>query len=48
MQTYVTGTSLVTGLGIAEDQKSLMVYGDPSGIGAPAQEVVTKVPLCEP
>jgi hypothetical protein len=48
VQTYVTGTSLVTGLGAAEDLKSLMVMADPSGIGLAAQEVLTKVPLCEP
>jgi len=24
-----------------------MVYTDPSGIGAPGQEVITKLPLCE-
>jgi hypothetical protein len=56
IQTYVTGTSLVTGLGFADDLTypggngagSLIVYGDPSGIGAPADEVLTRVPLCEP
>jgi hypothetical protein len=48
VQTYVTGTSLVTGMGVADDIKSLIVMADPSGIGAAAQEVLTKVPLCEP
>jgi hypothetical protein len=46
-RTLVTGLSIVTGLGIAEDQKSLMVYTDPTAIGLSAQEIVTKVPLCE-
>ncbi len=46
-RTLVTGLSIVTGLGIAEDQKSLMIYTDPTAIGLSAQEVVTKVPLCE-
>jgi hypothetical protein len=46
-RTLVTGLSIVTGLGIAEDQQSLMVYADPTAIGLSGQEVVTKVPLCE-
>ena len=46
-RTFVSGLSIVTGLGVAEDQKSLMIYADPTAIGLAAQEVVTKVPLCE-
>jgi Bacterial Ig-like domain (group 1) len=46
-RTYVTGLSIVTGLGVAEDFASLMIYTDPSAIGSAAQEVVTKLPLCE-
>jgi hypothetical protein len=46
-RTYVTGTSLNTGLGIAEDQKSLMVYTDPSAVGLAGQDVIVKLPLCE-
>jgi hypothetical protein len=46
-RTLVTGLSIVTGLGIAEDQKSLMIYADPTAIGLSGQEVVTKMPLCE-
>ena len=46
-RTFVTGLSIVTGLGVADDQKSLMIYADPTAIGLAAQEVVTKVPLCE-
>ena len=43
----MTGLSLITGLGVADDLHSLMVYGDPSAIGAAGQEAVTRVPLCE-
>jgi hypothetical protein len=46
-RTYVTGLSLVTGLGIAEDLGALVIYTDPSAIGAAAQEVVSMLPLCE-
>jgi hypothetical protein len=46
-RTLVTGLSIVTGLGIAEDQKALMIYSDPTAIGLASQEVVTKMPLCE-
>ena len=46
-RTFVSGLSIVTGLGIANDLKSLMVYTDPTAIGLAAQEIVTKVPLCE-
>ena len=46
-RTFVTGLSIVTGLGIAVDQKALMIYTDPTAIGLAAQEIVTKVPLCE-
>ena len=46
-RTYVTGLSIITGLGVADDLGSLMVYSDPSAIGAAGQEVVTKLPSCE-
>jgi hypothetical protein len=46
-RTYLTGVSIVTGLGVADDLKSLIVMGDPTAIGLAAQEVMTKVPLCE-
>ena len=46
-RTYVTGLSIVTGLGVAEDLGTLMIYTDPSAIGAAAQGVVTRLPLCE-
>ena len=46
-RTLVTGLSLNTGLGIAMDLQSLMIYTDPSAIGLAGQGVVTKIPLCE-
>jgi hypothetical protein len=46
-RTYLTGTSNVTGLGVASDLGSLMVFTDPSTVGLALQEVVTKLPLCE-
>jgi hypothetical protein len=46
-RTYMTGLSILTGLGVAEDLQSLMVYSDPTAIGLAGQEIVTKVPLCE-
>jgi hypothetical protein len=46
-RTYVTGLSLTTGVGVADDLASVIWYNDPSAIGAAAQENLTKVPLCE-
>ena len=46
-RTYLSGISLSTGLGVADDLKSLMVMTDPSAIGLAGQEVITKTPLCE-
>jgi hypothetical protein len=46
-RTYLTGVSITTGMGVANDQKSLMVFSDPSAIGLAGQAVVTKLPLCE-
>jgi hypothetical protein len=46
-RTYLTGISLTSGLGVAEDIKSLMVFTDPSTVGLAGQGVVTKLPLCE-
>ena len=46
-RTYVTGLSILTGLGVAEDLHSLMIYTDPTTLGLASQEVVTKLPLCE-
>jgi hypothetical protein len=46
-RTILTGISLTSGLGVADDQKSLMVMTDPSAVGLAGQGVVTKLPLCE-
>jgi hypothetical protein len=46
-RTYVTGLSILTGLGIAGDLQSLMIYTDPTTLGLASQEVVTRLPLCE-
>jgi hypothetical protein len=46
-RTYAQGFPAATGLGVAGDLKSLMVYSDPSGAGVLGQEVITKLPLCE-
>jgi hypothetical protein len=54
-RTILTGVSLTTGLGIADDltyfggngDGSLMVFTDPSAVGLAGQEVVTRLPLCE-
>jgi hypothetical protein len=46
-RTYITGLSLTTGIGVADDLGSVIFYNDPSGIGAAAQEALTKAPLCE-
>jgi hypothetical protein len=46
-RTYATGLAINTGIGAADDLKSLIIYNDPSGIGAAAQEALTKFPLCE-
>jgi hypothetical protein len=46
-RTYLSGVPVTTGLGVADDLKSLMVYTDPSAAGVAAAEVVTKLPLCE-
>jgi len=45
-RTYLTGISApVTGLGVADDLGSLMVFTAPSN--GPRGEVITKLPLCE-
>jgi hypothetical protein len=49
-RTYVSGLSgfgIVTGLGVADDLKSLMTFSDPTGFGILDEEVIIKVPLCE-
>jgi hypothetical protein len=56
-RTILTGVSLTTGLGVADDliysspgstgDGSLMIFTDPSAVGLAGQEVVTRLPLCE-
>src|SRR5262249_57897044 len=46
-RTYLSGTSLSTGIGVADDLGSLMVMSDPSALGLAGQEAITKLPLCE-
>jgi hypothetical protein len=54
-RTILTGISLSTGLGVADDliypggngAGSLMIFTDPSAVGLAGQEVVTRLPLCE-
>ena len=57
-RTFLTGVSLTTGLGVADDltypaatggtgEGSLMIFTDPSAVGLAGQEVVTRLPLCE-
>jgi hypothetical protein len=46
-RTYVTGLSIVTGLGTDDALQSLFIFTDPSTIGLAGREFVTKLPLCE-
>ncbi|HET7880869.1 MAG TPA: hypothetical protein VFL55_08280 [Acetobacteraceae bacterium] len=46
-RTYLSGVGVTTGIGVADDLKSLMVYSDPSAAGVAGAEIVTKLPLCE-
>jgi hypothetical protein len=47
-RTYLTGLSgVVTGLGVADDLKSVMTFTDPTGLGLAGQEAIVKLPLCE-
>jgi hypothetical protein len=46
-RTYVTGLSIVTGLGTDDALQSLFIFADPTAIGLAGREFVTKVPLCE-
>lgn len=43
----MSSLSRTTGLGIADDLASLMIFTDPSAVEAPNQELVVKLPLCE-
>lgn len=47
-RSYLTGiVPPVTGLGVADDLGSLMVFTDPTTLALDAQEVIVKLPLCE-
>jgi hypothetical protein len=46
-RTYLSGGTLTTGLGVADDLQSLMTFTDPSSIGAAGRAVIIKAPLCE-
>lgn len=50
-RTYLTGVGITTGLGVADDLGSLLVYVNPNppipGGKNPIPEVVSKLPLCE-
>jgi hypothetical protein len=46
-RTYLSGTSINTGLGVADDLGSLMTFTDPSGLGLAGQAIIIKAPLCE-
>lgn len=48
LRTYLSGSvPLITGLGVADDLQSLMVFTDPSAVGTLDQEDILKLPLCE-
>ncbi len=45
---YISGVpGFVTGIGVADDLQSLMVFSDPTGFGLAGKEVITRLPLCE-
>jgi hypothetical protein len=46
-RTFVTGLSIVTGLGTDDALQSLFVFSDPTAVGLSGREFVTKLPLCE-
>jgi hypothetical protein len=46
-RTYVSGLSIVTGLGVDDALQSLFVFSDPTAVGLAAREFLTKLPLCE-
>jgi len=47
-RTYLSGGSgFTTGVGVADDLKSLMAFTDSSGLGLAGQELIIKAPLCE-
>ena len=46
LRTYVTGLSVVSSVGVADDLESLMVFSTPFTVGM-APGVWTKPPVCE-
>jgi hypothetical protein len=44
---YAIALPSPTGIGFSNTLNAMLVYGDPSGIGAPGAEVVVKLPICE-
>src|SRR5215831_16521647 len=46
-RTYVTGLSIVTGLGTDDALQSLFIFTDPTAVGLAGREFITKLPLCE-
>jgi len=48
IRSYLTGVvPTVTGLGVADDLGSLMVFTEPQAIALAGGEVIVKLPLCE-
>ena len=45
LRTYLTGTSVISSVGVADDLGSLMVFSNPPTVGLPG--FWTKLPLCE-
>ena len=46
LRTYVTGTSTISSVGVADDLGSLMVFSNPPSVGL-SPGFWTKLPLCE-
>lgn len=46
-RTYGNTFANITGIGFSEGLQSVMIYADPTAVALAAQEVVTKLPVCE-
>ena len=46
-RSYGNSFANITGIGFSEGLQSMMVYADPTAVALTAQEVVTKLPVCE-
>jgi len=44
---FGTGFGNPTGIGFSEGTETMMIFDDPTALGLPAQEIVTKFPICE-